>query len=135
MDINAVSKASGMPASAIRFYEEKGLVQSYGRKGLRRLFDGSVLNRLALISLGSGAGFSLDEMRSMFKPKGVEIDRELLLTKAAELDKKIKTLSAMRDGLRHAAECKAEDHFECPKFLRLMKIASKRRFGFKKPKK
>lgn len=129
MDINAVSKASGLPASAIRFYEEKGLIMSYGRRGLRRLFDASILKRLALISLGRGAGFSLAEMRAMFKPRGVEIDRKLLLAKADELDKKIKALSTMRDGLRHAAVCHAADHLECPKFLRLLRIASKKRFG------
>jgi DNA-binding transcriptional MerR regulator len=129
MDINAVSKASGLPASTLRFYEEKGLIQSYGRKGLRRLFDASILERLALISLGRRAGLSLDEIGAMFTAKGVEIDRALLLAKADELDKKIKELSAMRDGLRHAAVCKAENHFECPKFLRLLRIASKKRFG------
>ncbi len=129
MDINAVSKASGLPASTLRFYEEKGLIQSYCRKGLRRVFDAGILERLALISLGRGAGFSLEEMAAMFTEKEAKIDRTLLLTKADELDKKIKELSSMRDGLRHAAVCSAENHFECPKFLRLLRIASKKRLG------
>ena len=128
MDITEVSKASGLPTSTLRFYEEKGLIQSNGRNGLRRLFDANVLERLALISLGRSAGFSLDEIREMFTPKGPEIDRTLLLAKADELDKKIKELTAMRDGLRHAAACTAPSHFECPKFLRLLRIAGKNRF-------
>lgn len=128
MDITEVSKASGLPTSTLRFYEEKGLIQSNGRNGLRRLFDANVLERLALISLGRSAGFSLDEIREMFTPKGPEINRTLLLTKADELDKKIKELTAMRDGLRHAAVCKAPNHFECPKFLRLLHVAGKNRF-------
>lgn len=129
MDINAASKASGLPASTLRFYEEKGLIKSYGRKGLRRMFDARILERLALISLGRGAGFSLEEMATMFTEQEAKIDRALLLTKADELDKKIKELSSMRDGLRHAAVCSAENHFECPKFLRLLRIASKKRLG------
>jgi DNA-binding transcriptional MerR regulator len=128
MDIAEVSKASGLPTSTLRFYEEKGLIQSNGRNGLRRLFDANVLERLALISLGRNAGFSLDQIREMFTPKGPEINRTLLLAKADELDKKIKELTAMRDGLRHAAACTAPNHFECPKFLRLLRIAGKNRF-------
>lgn len=127
MDIAEVAKASGMPASTLRYYEEKGLIQSYGRSGLRRLFHADVLQRLALISLGRSAGFSLDEIAEMFTPHGPEINRELLLEKANELDRKIKELTSMRDGLRHAAVCSAPSHFECPKFLRLLKIAGKNR--------
>ncbi|MBD2079897.1 MerR family transcriptional regulator [Leptolyngbya sp. FACHB-17] len=79
MDITEGSKASGLPASTLRFYEEKGLIQSSGRNGLRRLFDASVIERLAVISLGRSAGFSLDEISEMFTPEGPEINRALIL--------------------------------------------------------
>ena len=128
MDIAEVAKASGLPASTLRFYEEKGLIQSIGRVGLRRLFSANVIERLALISLGRSAGFSLDEIGEMFSPEGPDINRVLLLAKADELDRKIKELTAMRDGLRHAAACNAPNHFECPKFLRLLRVAGKNRF-------
>lgn len=128
MDIAEVAKASGLPSSTLRFYEEKGLIRSSGRHGLRRLFNPSVIERLALISLGSSAGFSLDEIGAMFTPEGPDIDRALLLAKADELDRKIKELTSMRDGLRHAAACTAPSHFECPKFLRLLRISGKNKF-------
>ena len=51
-----MAQRSGVPASTLRFYEEKGLIASTGRQGLRRLFDPGVLERLALIALGSAAG-------------------------------------------------------------------------------
>jgi len=127
MDIAEVVKASGLPASTLRFYEEKGLIQSSGRSGLRRLFSTNVRERLTLIALGRSAGFSLDEIGEMFTPEGPYINRTLLLAKADELDKKIKELTAMRDGLRHAAACNAPNHFECPKFLRLLLVAGKNR--------
>lgn len=133
MDIHAVSKASGLPASTLRFYEEKGLIRSSGRKGLRRLFPANIMERLALISLGGRSGFTLDEMCSMFAAPGAKIDRALLLAKADELDLKIKELTSMRNGLRHAANCSAPNHFECPKFLRLLRIAvKKQRYKSKK---
>ncbi len=127
VDIAEVAKSSGLPASTLRYYEEKGLIQSNGRNGLRRLFAANVIERLALIALGRNVGFSLDEIGDMFTPNGPDIDRGLLLAKADELDRKIKELTAMRNGLRHAAACKAPSHFECPKFLRLLRIAGKNR--------
>jgi len=127
MDIAEVSRSSGLPASTLRFYEEKGLIQSNGRNGLRRLFGANVIERLALISLGRKVGFSLDEIGDMFTPDGADINRALLLDKADELDRKIRELTAMRNGLRHAAACRAPSHFECPKFLRLLRIAGKNR--------
>lgn len=127
MDIAEVAKISGLPASTLRYYEEKGLIKPSGRNGLRRLFHANVVERLALISLGRNAGFSLEEIYEMFTPDGPVINAELLLAKAGELDRKIKVLTSMRDGLMHAAVCKAPNHFECPKFLRLLSIAGKNR--------
>lgn len=125
LDINEVAKRSGIPASALRFYEEKGLVTSVGRRGLRRLFDPRVLERLALISLGRSVGFTLDEMAKMFAPDGKpKIDRRVLARKAKQLDLTIRKMTALRDGLRHAAACPAPSHMECPTFRRLVGIAS-----------
>jgi len=130
MDISEVAKRSGLPASTLRFYEEKGLISSIGRQGLRRIFSANVLERLALIALGRAAGFSLDEIVRMLGSGGnPKIDRELLVSKSDELDTTIKKLSAMRDGLRHAAVCSAPSHMECPKFRRLLGLAASGAIG------
>jgi DNA-binding transcriptional MerR regulator len=125
MDIAEVSRRAGVAPSALRYYEEKGLITSSGRRGLRRLFEASVLERLSLIAMGRAAGFSLDEIARMFRPDGrIDIDRTLLGHKADELDATIRSLTAMRDGLRHAAACRAPSHMECPTFRRILKAAS-----------
>lgn len=124
LDIAEVARRSGIPASTLRYYDEKRLIASIGRQGLRRLFDAAVLERLALIAVGRAAGFSLDEIARMFAPEGPpRIDRQLLADKADELDRTIRKLSAMRDGLRHAAVCPAPSHMECPTFRRIVKAA------------
>ncbi len=106
MDIAEVAKRSGVRASTLRYYEEKGLIASVGRDGLRRRFAPGVLDQLALIALGQAAGFSLDEIRRMFSPEGTPaIDRRMLAAKADEVDRTIVRLRAMSRGLRHAAEC------------------------------
>lgn len=126
LDIVEVAKRSGVPASTLRFYEEKGLIASVGRRGLRRVFHSGVLQKLALIALGRSAGFSLDEIARMLvrDDKRVRIDRQMLANKADELDKTILQLSAIRDGLRHAAACPAPSHMECPTFRRILRAAS-----------
>jgi DNA-binding transcriptional MerR regulator len=125
LDIAEVAKQSGVPASALRYYEEKGLIASVGRRGLRRLFDAKVLDRLALIALGRAAGFSLGEIAKVFSADGgVRIDRKVLSAKAEELDQRIRGMVAVRDGLRHAAVCPARSHTECPTFKRLLRAAA-----------
>ena len=125
LDIAQVAQRSGVPASTLRFYEEKRLIASTGRRGLRRLFDPGVLERLALIAVGRAAGFSLDEIALMFAPEGKpRIDRQMLASKADELDRTIRKLGAMRDGLRHAAACPAPSHMECPTFRRILRAAA-----------
>lgn len=125
MDISEVVRRSGLPASTLRFYEEKGLIASLGQQGERRRFAPHVIEQLAVISLGQSAGFSLDEIRQMFTANGqLNIDRQLLLSKADELDATIRMLKAMSNGLRHAAVCPAPDHAQCPTFQRLLKAAA-----------
>jgi DNA-binding transcriptional MerR regulator len=83
LDITEVARRSGIPASTLRFYEQKGLIASIGRRGLRRNFDPSVLERLALITLGRAAGFSLEEIARIFARDGrPRIDRQMLAAKA-----------------------------------------------------
>jgi len=120
LDIAAVAKRSGVPASTLRYYEDRGLIASIGRQGLRRVFDAGVLERLALIALGRAAGFSLEEIARVFADGRPRIDRRMLASKADELDRTIRRLGALRDGLRHAAVCPAPSHLECPTFKRLL---------------
>ncbi|KVP74164.1 helix-turn-helix domain-containing protein [Burkholderia ubonensis] len=127
LDIADVARHAGLPASTLRYYEEKGLIASNGRRGLRRQYDQAVLQRLALIALGREAGFSLDEIGAMFGAGGEpDIDRAKLDAKADELDRTIRRLSAVRDGLRHAAACPASSHLQCPSFQKLLRIAEHR---------
>ena len=125
MDISEVARRAGVPASTLRFYEERGLITSTGRRGLHRVFEPDILERLALIALGRAAGFTLAEIARMFSPNGrPRIDRQVLAAKAEELDAKIRQLTAMRDGLRHAAACPARTHLECPTFRRMLRAAA-----------
>lgn len=125
LDIGVLSERSGVPPSTLRYYEEVGLIVSLGRHGLRRQYGPEALTQLALISLGKTAGFSLDEIRGVFGRDGAaELPRAALHARADKLEVQIRRLITLRDALRHVAECPAESHMECPKFRRLLRVAS-----------
>jgi DNA-binding transcriptional MerR regulator len=122
LDIGVLSERSGVPASTLRYYDEIGLIESLGRRGLRRQFGPEALTQLALIALGKTAGFSLDEIKGMFGKDGSpDLPRAALHARADKLDLQIRQLTTLRDALRHVAECPAETHMECPKFRRLLR--------------
>lgn len=124
MDIGEVAKKANVAPSTLRFYEEKGLIKSIGRQGLRRQYAKQVLDQLALIALGRAAGFSLDEIATMFGQDGQpELDRGLLNEKAEQLEKMTRRLHFISEGLRHAAVCPAENHMQCPTFQNFLKAA------------
>lgn len=131
LDIGKVVERSGVPASALRYYEEIGLIRSEARRGLRRQFDPDVLLRLSLISLGKTAGFSLEEIAAMFGADGQpNIPREQLRARADELQRQMIGLRTLRDALRHVADCRSPTHLECPTFRALLKTASRRQLAY-----
>lgn len=112
IDIAEVARRSGVAASTLRYYEEKGLIRSIGRHGLRRVFNASVLDQLALIALGRVAGFTLDEIATMFAPDGQpDIDRAQLSAQADQIDATVRcaacrpcaTACAMRPSAQRRA--------------------------------
>lgn len=128
LDIAEVARRSRLPASTLRYYEQRGLIASAGRRGLRRLFDPGVLDQLAFITLGRAAGFTLDDLSDMATAESrFAVDRRKVRDKAEQLDRRIKELTALRACLRHVAECPAESHFSCPNFRRLLNTAARRR--------
>lgn len=127
LDIGEVCEKAGLRPSALRYYEEIGLISSISRNGLRRQFAPEIVTQLTLISMGKSAGFSLDDIAGMFGRGGQpELPRETLHQKADDLDRQIAELKVMRDLLRHVADCPAPTHMECPTFRRLVTVAARR---------
>ncbi len=130
LDIGELSRSTGVSPSALRYYEEIGLIASVGRAGLRRQFPPETRLQLALVSMGKSAGFSLEEIAGMFGQNGQpDLPRRVLHEKADELDNRIRELGALRDTLRHVADCPAPSHMECPTFRKMVNVALARGAG------
>lgn len=127
-DIGEVVHLTGVPPSTLRFYEERGLIKSTGRHGLRRLFSSHVVQQLEFIALARHAGLTLEEIASMFTAEGkLLVNRQFLLDKAREIERDIQRFNAIRSTLLHVAKCSAPNHMECPKFQRLLRVAGKKK--------
>lgn len=134
LDIGDVARLSGMKPSALRYYEDAGLITSVSRHGLRRQFPPEVLLQLQLIALAKSAGFSLLDIAGMFGRDGMPaLDRAMLHAKADAIDRKLAELTRLRDTLRHVAECSAPSHLDCPKFRRLLRTTAREAPSNRKP--
>lgn len=125
LDIAEVSQRSGLKPSALRYYESLGVIAADSRKGLRRQYDPSVLDRLALIALGQRAGFSLQDIAATLgaatgAEAEFELDRQGISDRADAVDRRIRELTLLSRALRHVAQCQAPNHAQCPKFRQMM---------------
>lgn len=116
MDIGDVRAATGMSASALRHYEQVGLIESTGRAGLRRQFSADIVERLAVISLCQRSGFSLAEIHGLIHRTHTDAWRAIVDDKIAELDIQVQNLRTARTGLQHARNCPSDDIMRCEHF-------------------
>jgi len=116
MTIGQVSKQSGFAASAIRYYEQAGLLPKPSRIGGRRQYSSSILDRLAVLDRAKACGFSLAETRQLFHGfrEGVppsERWQALARRKLAELEELERKIAATKELLQVSCVCR--DLAEC----------------------
>jgi len=116
MTIGQVAKHSGLAPSAIRFYEQVGVLPKAVRIRGRRLYDASILERLAVLERAKSCGFTLDEVRQLFygfQPDVPHAERwqALARRKIAQLEELERRAAAMKKMLRRPCRCK--DLAEC----------------------
>ncbi|MFV0526215.1 MAG: MerR family transcriptional regulator [Acidimicrobiales bacterium] len=116
VDIGEVVRRSGLPATTLHVWEERGLIAPVGRRGLRRQFSADVFDRLATIVVLQEAGFRLDEIAAMLEPDAFVDGKQLLEEKLTELTDHRDRLDRAIGGIRHAIECSNPSPLECPGF-------------------
>jgi MerR family redox-sensitive transcriptional activator SoxR len=122
LTIGQVASRAGLRASAIRYYEAQGLLPAAFRHAGKRVYDDSILDRLAMIALAKTAGFEIAEIRavlSMGGQKPVLIWRKLARAKRAELDEQIARLARMEDVLAKLGGCPCATLEECGRAFNL----------------
>ena len=111
LTIGEVSRRSGVASSALRFYEQRGLITSQRQDGGQRRFPRHVLRRIAFIVFAQRVGLTLDEIGAELAkldpnraPSGAEWSR-LTETWVARIDERIAELQRLRGGLDECIGC------------------------------
>lgn len=120
MFIGEVARTAGVAASAIRFYEEEGLIPEPERTAAGyRIYDPSVIDRVAFIRAGQAVGLTLSELgevlaiRDRGEPPCVHV-AELIDARMREIDERMRDLRKLRKDLAGLAATASElDPEEC----------------------
>ena len=115
LSIGELARQAGTTTSAIRYYEERGLIEPVGRESGRRRFAPSAWRRLLLIDLCTQAGFSLDEARILLADRGWRraASRALAERKIADLDAQIARLQAAQELIGIGLRCTCRSLEDC----------------------
>ena len=109
--ISETARRSGVAASALRYYEERGLISAEREGGGQRRYPRPVLRRIAFIVFAQRVGLTLDEIAAelaKLPPQGVPTRRDwsrLSSTWSERIDARIAELERLRDGLTECIGC------------------------------
>ena len=122
LTIGAVARRAGLRPSALRYYEDAGVLPSPARANGRRRYDTDVFDRLATIRLAQAAGFTIAEIRTFlhgFAPDTPPRERwrELAARKLPAVDAQIARLQGMRAILEAGLRCECLALAECARLL------------------
>jgi MerR family transcriptional regulator, redox-sensitive transcriptional activator SoxR len=116
--ISDVARVFGLRTSAIRYYEQIGILPPAMRKNGQRRYDNSALFRLAVVQRARETGFTLEEIRELFFgfPPGTRPPKrwhQLSQRKIAELRERMRRLKVMETLLKRVEECRCDALEEC----------------------
>lgn len=111
LTIGEVSRRSGLAPSALRYYEQLGLIRSTRTAGDRRRYPRSVLRRLAVVRTAQRVGLTLDQIRDSLSTLGIDAAptrrdwSRISQQWRPLLDQRIRELEAVRDNLDNCIGC------------------------------
>jgi DNA-binding transcriptional MerR regulator len=118
LTIGELARRTGVSTSALRYYEEVGLLPAPARISGQRRYPESATRTVGTILLYSDAGFTLAEQKAlMASARSSPAEwRRLARRKVAELDDQIARAQAAREAISHGLRCRHEDVTQCPNF-------------------
>jgi len=123
LTIGELAERTGMATSALRYYEELGLLRPRARVSGHRRYDETAVGVVGAVLLLRDVGFTLGEIDQFMAARVATPGawRDLARRKLDELDDRIARAEAARVALQHALACRHEDVVECPMFRRVVR--------------
>jgi DNA-binding transcriptional MerR regulator len=113
--IGELSERTGVPTSALRYYDELGLVRPATRVAGRRRYAASAVRDVAVVLFFREIGFSLAEIGRLLADERQDLP-ELIDHKLAELAERQHRIEVARAALEHGRRCPASEPMKCPRF-------------------
>ena len=122
LTIGELARRAGVATSALRYWEELGLLPAPVRISGQRRYPESAVGLVGVILLLSDVGFSLAEQKALMASRGVAPDewRRLARRKLTALDEQIAKAQAAREAIDHGLRCPHEDILHCANFQSLI---------------
>ena len=114
LPIGDVAEQTGVTVSAVRYYDEIGVITTAKRVGGKRRFDPTIVGRVSFIRRAQEVGFSLDEIRTVLDDEHGGW-HEVVDQKQVELIERRDRLDTMIEMLREIRECGCEVVASCPR--------------------
>jgi DNA-binding transcriptional MerR regulator len=115
LSIGELSERTGVSTTALRYYDELGLVRPAARAAGRRRYAPSAVRDVSLIVFLREIGFSLAEIER-FMAGERQSRQEMIDHKLAELAEQQHRIEVSRTALEHGRQCPASDPMKCPRF-------------------
>jgi DNA-binding transcriptional MerR regulator len=116
--IGEVAALTGVAVSALRYYEEIGLMPRVTRVSGQRRYPLSAVKAVGVILLLQEVGFTLREAKILVssRPPSLSRSRDLARQKIADIDERIVKAKAARSALEHSLRCRHTSLLDCPEF-------------------
>ncbi|MFE2554138.1 MerR family transcriptional regulator [Streptomyces sp. NPDC059355] len=114
MTIGQLAEATGVPASAIRYWERHGLLPQPERQSGQRRYPAGAAERIVLLRKCQQAGLTLAEIRELQQDQPRR--QAMIRTKVAEIEQRLVDLDHAHQLLTHALQCSRTDIVGCPNF-------------------
>lgn len=115
LSIGELSERTGVPATTLRYYDERGLVRPAARAAGRRRYAESAVRDVGMIVFFREIGFSLAEIERFIAGER-DGRRELIDRKLAELAEQQHRIEVARTALEHGRRCPADEPMQCSRF-------------------
>lgn len=115
LSIGELSERTGVPTSALRYYDELGLVRPAARAAGHRRYAASAAREIGVILFFREVGFSLAEIERLLAGDRETI-RAMIEHKLAELDEQQRRIDVARTALEHGRRCPAAEPTRCSRF-------------------
>jgi DNA-binding transcriptional MerR regulator len=124
LTIGELARRTGAAPSALRYYEEIGLLSPPARVSGQRRYGPDAVGVVGAVLFLADVGFTLAEIEQLMAARATDPGdwRELARRKLVELDERIAEAQAARVAVEHALACPHDDIVTCPNFQEVVRL-------------